>query len=278
MAPKVPSTLLALCLLSISTLIFAQENHISLLDHLESSKILNAEAIDAKLNTPISLEFDQTPFQEVMTDLAEVIGTNIILDQSASDDSLTPNQQITFRLKNVRLRTALKLLLQEHNATYQLTDGAVKIISLDVANDLSRFRRRIFDCRQLIGKIVENTSEFAAGMNGLDLESGFGSINPGTSSGGVFNQLAGSNRIPQRASAQDSTADHERLTKKQAASILLDTIRNSIHPDDWNDTNGDFSADMFGGLIIISASEDCLFDVQKFLSDLNETLDAKPAE
>ncbi|MEM9268936.1 MAG: permease prefix domain 1-containing protein, partial [Pseudomonadota bacterium] len=53
------------------------------------------------LNKVINFEEQETPFVEIMNRLASEYDLNIILDITARDDSLTPDEPITFRAKNL---------------------------------------------------------------------------------------------------------------------------------------------------------------------------------
>lgn len=270
MNPQVRSTILMLCfLLANSSSVLAQSNHITILG--SESRPLKPETIDAKLDIPISLQYDQVAFQDVMTELGELTGANVLLDQSAMDDSLGHQQEITIKLDNVSLRTALRIMLLEHNATYVLSEGAIRIISLDVAKDPPHFRRKIFNCQGILDKIVENESKYPSNTGYGYGGGGFGG------GGGVFNQPPGATPTQEEESPEVSKTDWERIARHQAGMMLSNTIRSTVDPDDWDDTNGDYTAQIFGRLLIVSASEDGLFRVQEFLDNLNKALD-EPVE
>ena len=69
--------------------------------------ILNA------LDESADLEFDDTPFIDVMDFLRDEYKINVVLDQTARDDRLTEDELITFNVKGIRLKNALRLMLSE---------------------------------------------------------------------------------------------------------------------------------------------------------------------
>ena len=87
------------------------------------------------LKQRVSFQFDKTPFSEVEKKLESLTGLNFLLNQSATDDALTPDEEISLELANVPLNKALQLLLETKNATYVIDDGIVVIISRDDAED-----------------------------------------------------------------------------------------------------------------------------------------------
>ena len=97
------------------------------------------ERILGILDTQWSPEYDEVAFIEIMDELQEEYDINVVLDDSARDDSLTEDTLITFKLAGIRLRNGLRLMLEQHNATFIVKDEVLKIISLDVANDPENF-------------------------------------------------------------------------------------------------------------------------------------------
>ncbi len=102
----------------------------------------------------VSLKFDKTPFSKVEQKLETLSGLNFVLHQSASDDDLSLDDEISFELIDTPLDKALSLLLGTKNATYVIDDGIVILISLDEANDDRWLRLKMYDCRDLVKSIL----------------------------------------------------------------------------------------------------------------------------
>ena len=70
---------------------------------------------DQKLRTTLSsvcdFDYDETAFIEVMENLQNDFKINVLLDQSAKDDSLTSDTPVTFSANGLNVGKALKLLL-----------------------------------------------------------------------------------------------------------------------------------------------------------------------
>ncbi len=102
--------------------------------------------IDEKLSEPVEWDFDEVPFRDVRKLLAEQLGVNVFLDESAEHDSLVDDEPVTFQAARLPGRDALKLMLKRYNATYVVQRGVLSVISMDVATGPDYFRRKIFNC------------------------------------------------------------------------------------------------------------------------------------
>jgi hypothetical protein len=79
---------------------------------LEPKKPPQMLAIEAKLNDPVSLNMDKQPLQEAVDFLPNYTGMSIVLDSKArNDENTTSATPVTLAVTNIRLKTAMKLLL-----------------------------------------------------------------------------------------------------------------------------------------------------------------------
>jgi uncharacterized membrane protein YgcG len=88
------------------------------------------EAILEKLEETVDFDYEEVPFSDVIDDLRNDPGINIILDDSSDLKAETP---VSFNVKGVRLKSALKLMLRQHNSTYVVKDEVLQIMSVDQA-------------------------------------------------------------------------------------------------------------------------------------------------
>ena len=110
-----------------------------------SVNTLSSQQLRDILKTKTDLEYKEIPFADVVRGLEDAYGFNIVFDQSAIDDSLTDEELVTFRFKDISLANALLLILRNFNATYVVQDGVIKIISLDNAEDPFFFSKRMIN-------------------------------------------------------------------------------------------------------------------------------------
>ena len=117
---------------------------VRLAGNASDEQILNA------LDEPADLDFEDTPFIEVMDFLRDEYKINVVLDQTARDDSLTEDELITFNVKGIRLKNALRLLLSEKEATFIVRDEVLRIISLSSASDPEFFVTNVYNVGDLV--------------------------------------------------------------------------------------------------------------------------------
>lgn len=283
-------------------------------------RISTDEEIEKKLQQPAAMDYDEVEFVEVMNELRDHNGINVVLDQSAQDDSLTEDELITIHVSNINLSTALHLMLNEKNATYLVSDGVLKIISLDVASDPEFFQTKIINCRDLLAKIAQADPRVGqpVSIQRFTHGGGFGSGGaPNSKGGGVFNlmpQAGGggggfgggggggfgggggrpisispehlmltqgmatefanqdADKDGNQVTANKPTAQGPIVTLMTAERLLLELIRVTVDPDGWDDTSGDGTIVIMGGLMVISQSQKTIEDVEKLLAELNQKM------
>lgn len=112
----------------------------------------NEKRIHRALASPTGLDFVEKPLQDVLGYLANLHGIQIRLDQRALDDvGLPADTPVTVQLRDVSLRSALKLMLSDLDLTYLVEDEVLLITTPEEAetrlatvaypvSDLVRFR------------------------------------------------------------------------------------------------------------------------------------------
>ncbi len=140
----------------------------------------NEEKILEALEEPANLAYDETPWSEVEDELERQYKINIVLDQSAKDDSLTEDEPITINLTGIRLKNALRLMLKEKNATFIVRNEVLLIISLDDADDTKYFVTNVYN----VGDLVAPRRNPQAGQLGMGGGGGLGGGGGGLGGGG----------------------------------------------------------------------------------------------
>ena len=181
---------------------------------------------EAALKQAIDLDFNDTSFSDVKSDLAKKTGLNFILTTSALNDSLPEDETITFQINNMPLGQALELMLAPHNATYVIDSGAVLFISLDEADDQKWFRVKMFDCGELV-KVLPKTAPPVKLINfgGAFGRSGRGG---GGGGGGVFSIAPPSHQ----AQPQTDNKMKKQTAKKSPSESQLCLLYTSPSPRD----------------------------------------------
>ena len=241
------------------------------------------QVTEEALKQVVTLDFDDLPFREVTEELSKKTGLNFILSSSASDDSLTEDEVISIKLKNVSLGKFLDLMLREYNATYHIDSGIVVFISLDEASDDQWLRVKMFDCRKLVKALPPTTNRYDS-----FLQQG---LNGSKGGGGVFNmQSSGKNGGPQQQTTKAKSADElkdKKSVDEQAQQLLQEQIKKlldknlpppsseftlkqlvttMIYPDTW--CTPPPTAEVVNGILVVRQSEAVLRRIDNFLEDL----------
>src|SRR5262249_8598674 len=94
------------------------------LDRLKESE----REIQRKLATPVTMNFEGAPLKQVIEDLRDVNGINIVVDRPAlQSEGIDLESQVTIKLNKVSLKSALNLLLHQVHLTHVIKDEVLQI-------------------------------------------------------------------------------------------------------------------------------------------------------
>jgi hypothetical protein len=96
-----------------------------------------------RMETKVSFDFVDCPLADVVAFLRNLTGTNIVLDPDAVKD----DPEITLRVTDMRLGTALDWILRFAKLGYVLRDEAIFITTMERLREMMP-RVRVYDCRQ----------------------------------------------------------------------------------------------------------------------------------
>lgn len=108
-------------------------------------------AIEAKLQTPISVKFADHPLDETLAYISDAIEVDIIVDElSLRDEGIELNEPVTLELKYAEISsaTALELVLEPFGLTYRLRDQFIHVQTQIVADE--NLEIRVYNCRDLL--------------------------------------------------------------------------------------------------------------------------------
>ncbi|MBM4068021.1 MAG: hypothetical protein FJ271_03630 [Planctomycetes bacterium] len=92
------------------------------------------DAIDAKLDSRVSLNIKDVPLRQAIDDLRLMSGLNMVADETAlRQASVSLDQPLTLVVERVSLRSALNLLLKQAHLTQVVKDDAV-VITVQVSS------------------------------------------------------------------------------------------------------------------------------------------------
>ena len=236
------------------------------------------DRIKNALAKPISFRFEETTFEEIREKLSDDFRINIILDQSAIDDSLSYDEPISFSVEGLPLGSAMRLMLKEKNATYLVRDGVLRIISMDVQSDPENFGMEVINCQNLLNMIrVAEKDRLGTVGKVLPLEK---ALRLSSMSGEIV-ELAhavkpgdrvGNNNVNQPADDESVTKSLVLVQKTTPESLLKNILITSVDPRSWQETDGDGSANFIGGLLVLKQSEEAIANVKYVLRQLTEAM------
>lgn len=135
-----------------------------------------------QLDAPTTLEFIETPLQDVIEYLKDLHDIEIQIDTKALDDvGIGSDTPITRNLKGVSLRSALRLMLRELDLTYMIENEVLLITTPEEAE--TRLSTKVYPVADLVLPIRQ--SGFSGGFGGLGGMGGMGGGIGGMSGGGV---------------------------------------------------------------------------------------------
>jgi type II secretory pathway component GspD/PulD (secretin) len=108
--------------------------------------------INMALNTPLrgsGLDFSDTPLEEVVNLLQDDFDIPIQIDIPALDEiGVGSDEPVNINLRNISLRSALRLMLKQHQLTFIVDDEVLLITTPDEAD--SRIKVCVYDVRDLV--------------------------------------------------------------------------------------------------------------------------------
>ena len=153
------------------------------------------EQIFEALNDSTTLEFIETPLQDVVDYLKDLHGIEIQIDHRALEDiGIGSDTPITRNLKGITLRSALRLMLKEMDLTYVVRDEVLLITTPEEAE--SELTTKVYPVADLVlpissgaganpfslGGGVQGQGGFGGGLGG----GGAGQAGGGLGGGGLF--------------------------------------------------------------------------------------------
>jgi tetratricopeptide (TPR) repeat protein len=126
------------------------------------------ERINAALNGPLKdtgLDFTETPLEQVVNSLQDEYGIPIQLDTPALQDAgLNPQEPITVNLHNIALRSALRLMLKQHQLTYIISNEVLMITTPEEAE--KQLVPKVYPVADLVLPIETPSISSGGGMGG----------------------------------------------------------------------------------------------------------------
>ncbi|HMO84332.1 MAG TPA: hypothetical protein PKC18_05345, partial [Lacipirellulaceae bacterium] len=122
------------------------------LGHYSEAEREIMQALEARTAT---LDFASAPLSEIMDLVSDEHGIQIWFDRLAMDNmAISPETEVTATLRNVRLKSALRLILSQVELTYVVRDDALVITTVDAAQVM--FDTRVYDVAIIASQIQQD--------------------------------------------------------------------------------------------------------------------------
>jgi RNA polymerase sigma factor (sigma-70 family) len=187
--------------------------------------VLNRD-VEKKLNATVDINFDNRPLHDVLAELRDSAGLNILVDKLAlSNQGVTQDAPITLQLQGVTRKTALKYILRDAGGlTFKIEDGVLVVTAGSLEGDQKM--RRVYPVADLVGqskdaedliRVIRNTVGDIRSWAFRKGDPNDGDFNP---SGGTIEYFAEGKSlvINQTREVQEQTQellDELRIAKKQ---------------------------------------------------------------
>ncbi len=133
------------------------------------------------LNSVMSVDYNNSPFREVIDHLQERTGQNIILDEGSLKDAMVEKDDpVTFKAKKIMFRTILRKVLADKGLTYVILEGTLQVVTPQKARDMMVVRTYpVGDLVNPITPVGPFFNQFISAQNALGLiESIKSSVDP----------------------------------------------------------------------------------------------------
>ncbi len=196
--------------------------------------------IMSKLRTmKVSLDFRDTPLQDVIDFIREMTGINFVIDQKVYEETEADKLTITIKVDDLELRSALKLMLQMRGLTAVFRDGVLLIVTQKSQEE--NVFMKIYDVRDLLQPVRDFPGPNISLAQGED----------GATSGidtSAFNTPESNTAI---------TTD-----------FIVDTIKKSCGGSTWDSDK--CSIQISNGMLIVVQSRDVHEEVNRLIDQLRQ--------
>jgi type II secretory pathway component GspD/PulD (secretin) len=242
--------------------------------------------IEHKLNSPISLDFKDAPLGQVIDDLHNMTGINMVIDKPALNaDNISLSEPITIHLEGVSMKSALNLVLHQAHLIYIIKYEVLQVTTEAYAK--GTLIQKTYQVADLVIP-VENTSmpEYMDLQRLMDQtpKIGSGTVNGRTPYTGPLSLPNGS--AVDAASQQGSDASRAPaggVSVRQRGStiedVLIKMITNTIKPETWSAMGGPGTIEYYplGMALVVSQTPDIQEQIAELLTALRRLQDMEVA-
>jgi type II secretory pathway component GspD/PulD (secretin)/tetratricopeptide (TPR) repeat protein len=241
--------------------------------------------IESRMNSPQTLNFSDTPLRQVLDDLRDWTGINIVPDEPAlSEDGISLDRPVSMKLEGVSLKSALNLLLHQVHLTYVVKDEVLQITTESHAR--GKLVTKSYNVADLVVPIMDSKPGSNDPLRAALAQSP-GEQQNSLRTGGAApwlgqNALQGGTNVSGTSSlstSPGSMASNQGVTKegpKQTIEeLLIKLITNTIAPQSWSSMGGPGTIEYYplGMALIINQTPDIQEQIAELLAALRRLQD-----
>ncbi|MCE9529417.1 MAG: hypothetical protein K8R36_25490 [Planctomycetales bacterium] len=203
--------------------------------------------LEERLEAKGTFHAEEVPLKEFVEALGSALDKSVVLaTKKLEEAAINTETPVTFRLRNVKVQTALRIILGELGLMYLTYDDVLMITTPEDAG--SQLVTRVYDCRDL-----------------MKLPS---PVRRGTRTQQSSQQSAiGTSDLPAKPTDKKEAVGPD---GGYEMSDLMQAIAGTISPDTWDDVGGPGSMSDFKGLLTISTSQEVHEQTEKLLNMLHK--------
>jgi RNA polymerase sigma factor (sigma-70 family) len=114
--------------------------------------IVQNRDVEKKLQAATNVNFENVPLGDVLAELRDTAGLNIVVDRTAlAEANIALSQPITLRLDGITRKTVLKYVLRDAGGLVFRVEDGVLVITTNVTDQVKK-TRRVYAVADLVGK------------------------------------------------------------------------------------------------------------------------------
>jgi type II secretory pathway component GspD/PulD (secretin) len=247
--------------------------------------------IEQQLYKPVTLNFKDTPLSQVIQDLKEMSGVNVVADKSSLEEAgILMDKPLDLQVENISLKSALNILLQQIHLTYVVKDEVLLITTED--NAKGKLKRVTYPVADLVVPVDNQTLPVSASITKyLDMHYSFaqpqwgnGSTTPYTGPNSMYNGTtvstpSGSAGVQASAGSTGNPLMNKGGMGQTIEDTLIKLITTTVAPESWNEVGGKGTIQYYplGLALIINQTPDIQEQVQDLLAALRRLQDLEVA-
>ncbi len=248
-----------------------------------------ARRIEAQLEKPVNLNFNNTPLRQVVDDLRAMYGLNIMPELSALErENISLERPITIQVEQISLKSALNILLRQVNLTWVIRDDVLTITTEGEAR--GKLVQKTYQVTDLVIP-VENFTQPGTLFDGKVQPTWQSGASPLVGAASLTQGQAIGNASPSASSSQPQTGSFASAANPNSPTVtmkgasptmqeqLIKLITSSIAPKSWSDMGGPGTIDYFPLTmsLVINQTQDIQEQVADLLAALRRLQDQEVA-